>query len=218
VTEVWLFREEEWPALDGGILPDAERAAVERYRFEDDRRRTAGGRILCRRLLSEHLGVAPESLCFRTGEYGKPALTEGSLEFNVTHSGAWIGLAIGDSAVGIDIEQIKPDRDVEGLGRRYFLPHERVWIAAQADQTLAFFRIWSMKESALKADGRGLALPLGDVVLHPEARIATIHSTRWMLTELHFDEGYTGCVASQEEEPVVHHRATENAEEHRDPL
>lgn len=69
--------------------------------------------------------------------------------FNGAHSNDYIVLAINDTEIGIDIEQVKPVKD--NLIKRVF---------SQSDQSKikdydSFFKYWTIKEAIVKADGTG---------------------------------------------------------------
>ncbi|HLW65990.1 MAG TPA: 4'-phosphopantetheinyl transferase superfamily protein, partial [Gemmataceae bacterium] len=65
-------------------------------------------------------------------------------------------------AIGVDIEQIRPDFATDEIAKRFF--SEREWQALRAlptvERTAAFFRCWTRKEAFIKAIGEGLSFPL----------------------------------------------------------
>ena len=64
---------------------------------------------------------------------------------------------LSNSAVGVDIQQHRAV-DTEALVQRYFTPEERAWWESVSDnREEAFFRLWTAKESLLKAEGVGLS-------------------------------------------------------------
>lgn len=115
------------------------------------------------RLLSRYLGHDIDAGALRPGAHGKPALATAALSFNLSHSGdaAAVALARGIE-VGIDLETMSRPRPHARLARRFFCPSEARALAAVApqDRETAFLRLWTAKESVLKALGRGLAFGL----------------------------------------------------------
>ena len=97
----------------------------------------------------------PEADLSQMTKEGKPALP--GICFNLSHSGHWVVLAVGDQPVGIDVECPKPGRDWQRLAARYFTPEEQSF--AQENQT-RFLQVWTGKESYLKYTGEGLRRPL----------------------------------------------------------
>lgn len=93
-----------------------------------------------------------------TSEYGKPYLNGGNLFFSLSHSGNYAFCAIADCEIGADI-QIKAAYDPK-LADRFFTAGERAYISRAIDKDSAFLRVWTLKESYIKAVGRGLGIPL----------------------------------------------------------
>jgi 4'-phosphopantetheinyl transferase len=128
------------------------------------RHRFVVGRARLRSLLGGHLGLDPRALVFVQNAFGKPRLAERpSVHFSLSHSGDQAVLAVSEQReIGIDIERVRP-LDHLDLARRYFHPNEAAAIESvrsTEQQLLAFFRIWTLKESVVKAVGKGLSLPL----------------------------------------------------------
>jgi 4'-phosphopantetheinyl transferase len=93
---------------------------------------------------------------------GRPWL-EG-VSFSVSHSGELGLIAIAEPGrrIGVDVEQLRPDRDVRALAERFFHPEEAAGIG---DDRAAFYRCWTRKEAVVKALGLGLAHPLDSFVV-----------------------------------------------------
>jgi 4'-phosphopantetheinyl transferase len=93
---------------------------------------------------------------------GKPRLsgTEVDLRFNLSHSGALaiLGLSLG-AELGVDLELVRSDLDMNLIAARFFTPaeHELIGRLKGASRQAAFFRIWTRKEAYSKAIGTGLA-------------------------------------------------------------
>jgi len=139
-------------------LTDRERARAEAFRFDDDQRRSIVARAATRLLLARRLAVPAASLEIIDGEHGKPALRNGEMDFNASHSGRLVTVAItnGDP-VGVDIEARRRLRDPARLAHRFFSPAEIAIIDSAADREQAFLTIWTAKEAIVKATGRGIA-------------------------------------------------------------
>jgi 4'-phosphopantetheinyl transferase len=91
-------------------------------------------------------------------EMGKPYLHGNPLYFNVSHSGEYLAIAISKHLVGIDIQEPKFIKD--GMFRKVVQPEEDCLIGA--DRQKDFLRLWTLKESFVKADGKGLRIALKD--------------------------------------------------------
>jgi 4'-phosphopantetheinyl transferase len=163
---VWFVEARPLKSDDLQYLTTEERAMAFRFRFEKDRRLFVHGRRVARIILGSELGVPPEAVRFRYGQYGKPELLceeyRSRLAFNLAHSGIYVAFALGyNRRIGIDIEEERAGCDLLDLARHYFCTPE---IAAlernRSRETELFFRFWSLKEAYLKAEGSGLSLQL----------------------------------------------------------
>ena len=187
------------------LLDDVERARVERFRFEDDRLRATVGRGTLRRLLGEALGRDPRELRFVTGEQGKPALEDGALEFNVSHSGDRVAIAIARGMpVGIDVElESRRMHNLLGMARRFFSPLETRAVEEAEDPARVFFTIWTAKEAVIKAVGGGLAINLASFsVLPVQDRLRDVQNLGgdakldgWTVASLDAEAGYRVAVS-----------------------
>ncbi|MCC8106972.1 MAG: 4'-phosphopantetheinyl transferase superfamily protein [Clostridiales bacterium] len=103
-----------------------------------------------------------KAVCIKEDMYGKPYLPDfPGLHFNLSHSHEMAMAVFADTEVGCDIElQKKPN---EKLAERFFCPEENAWMKAARTETEReerFYRLWTLKESFIKATGQGLRLPL----------------------------------------------------------
>jgi 4'-phosphopantetheinyl transferase len=139
------------------LLADTELARANRYRFDDDRRRSIIARAATRRLLGHYLEADPRALVIVEEEHGKPVLLNREIEFNASHSGDLVALAFAnDTPVGIDVERRRKLHDCLALSRRYFSAEEDDIVRSAADADDAFFAIWTAKEAIVKASGKGI--------------------------------------------------------------
>lgn len=155
------------------LSPD-ERARSERFRFEKDRNRWVIARGILRTLLGDYLDVAPSSLHFCYGSFGKPFLAPESLpypiHFSVSHS---CGLALfgfsRDQEIGIDLERIRMNFEFEHMAKAFFPPGElsELHSLAASGRLAEFFRLWTRLEAYAKARGTGLSLLDGYGVSSP---------------------------------------------------
>ena len=101
------------------------------------------------------IGQCPEIL---KDAYGKPYLEGHSLCFNVSHSGEYLAIAISENPVGVDIQ--KPKEIKDGMYRKVIQPQEELLIGENREKD--FLCLWTLKESFVKADGRGLCISMRD--------------------------------------------------------
>ena len=211
-VHVWRVSLEVEPSQLGRLrqlLDDQERDRGDRFRLAPVRRRFIVCRARLRQLLSSYQRVAPRELEFTYAELGKPELVgrrpAEPLYFNVSHSHELALIAVTRSGeLGVDIERVRPLRDMRGLAQRFFAASEYQGLERLGPEAreAAFFRLWTRKEALLKATGKGLSFPLRDVVVSLEPgeaacvlRFGTEPAAGWSLFHLEPDVGYTAALA-----------------------
>ena len=205
-ARVWIVelgRDAKEVARLGGVLTEDELLRAGRIQAEDGRKRAVVARAALRLLLSRELRRTPEELKFAAGAHGKPRLADESppLRFNLSHSADLALVATcADAEVGVDIEQVKPRRDLNGIAKRVFTAAERQEVAAGGEP--AFYRHWVAKEAFVKATGRGVAsLKSFEVALDAPGGARLTHiggdpakAGEWTLRELDVPGGYAGAL------------------------
>jgi 4'-phosphopantetheinyl transferase len=144
-------------AADGLLawLGDAELARYRRFVRRERQMQFVAGRVLLRQMLGQLLECDPRAFAFeeRVGQAPLlcgPARVAG---FSISHSGPWVACAVSaDTALGLDIEQIDPQRDVGALAAQAFDERQQAWLAATPPQTRlrAFYQMWSEHEARIK--------------------------------------------------------------------
>lgn len=189
------------------------RQKTDRLLFEKDRRLSLAAELLLRFGLSE-AGVKPDTLEFGYGEHGKPYLSSfPEIQFNLSHSGTRAVCAISPAAVGCDIERItEPAAAVAG---KVFSKSEYDAVFGQESfdaQKEMFFRIWTRKESFVKATGLGVfkSLEIFEAAKDNPDETAAADSNqspvltdpeghRWFFREYRFDKEYACSVCSAQD-------------------
>ncbi|MNK02953.1 4'-phosphopantetheinyl transferase sfp [compost metagenome] len=143
------------------VLSIQELKKSKRFIKKLDGERYAIGKYLLRIILSYFTGISPASLKFNTIANKKPAI-EG-IEFNVSHSGNLIVIAIGPQMIGADVEFINKNFDYELILPNCFNQNEQTFIHNYDNRLLNFYTLWTRKEAILKASGEGLADDLCDL-------------------------------------------------------
>jgi 4'-phosphopantetheinyl transferase len=175
-------------------LPEPIREINGRYRQGNDKLLHLFGNLL---LIEAFQHVRPEPACLdklRYNEYGRPYMDDsGGIDFNKSHSGKYAICGIGkDIRIGVDIEEIKPVdfNDFTGV----MTSDQWEAIRSSGDPTRSFFRYWTIKESILKADSRGLSIPPSSIQISGNTGIC--EGRIWHLTELNIAEGYCACLSA----------------------
>jgi 4'-phosphopantetheinyl transferase len=124
-------------------------------------------RSFVRAVLSQYADVEPQDWKFRTNRYGKPEIASPasaqSLRFNLTNTDGLVGCAVAFGRdVGIDAEGIDHAVAIAEIAEHFFTPAEVVALRALPpdERSTLFFKIWTLKESYIKARGVGLNMPL----------------------------------------------------------
>jgi 4'-phosphopantetheinyl transferase len=149
------------------LLSADEQARASCFRFSRDRQRFVAARALLRIILAGYLATDPKKISFSYSKREKPALSpahgDADIRFNLSHSGGNALFAFTrQREIGVDVEQVRRESDLEAIARRFFSVNEQMQLTALApeERIEAFFRCWTRKEAYIKAIGDGLALPL----------------------------------------------------------
>jgi len=171
------------------VLSPTEWIRAEHFHFERDCARFVAGRGLLRTILGRYLDMDPREIRFTQGAHGKPELegTDSSLQFNLSHSGDLMLLAVTHArAVGIDLEFMRDDVPFQTLADYYFEP-EDAWhlrLLPPDERAGKFYDLWTSTEAQLKASGQGIGHGL-----------KVLESDRWSLLKLTPAAGYAAALA-----------------------
>ena len=186
------------------LISDERKAKMDRFVFKKDSIRCLLGEIIARYAISKHLNCKSSDISFKVDSFGKPCLDSpnDSVFFNISHSGDWVVCVLSSSPCGIDIEFIK-ETDF-GIAKRFFTQEEYESLMSQPAhyRTKYFFMLWTLKESYIKTDGRGLSLPLDSFSFKLGSGQISL-STKNMLTNCFFkqfiiDDAHVMSVCAQD--------------------
>jgi 4'-phosphopantetheinyl transferase len=161
------------------------------YQRWQDRQAALFGKLLLQKgLIDLDLNSGLENLNY--SRFGRPSVSR-KFDFNISHSGDYVVCVFSKNRIGIDLELITPI--VIDMFNSQFC--EREWKAIETSEKTIdlFFDYWTSKEAVIKADGRGLSVPLKDVVLCPEGCI--LDNRVWYVKNVTFKKGYCLKVASE---------------------
>lgn len=143
------------------LLSDDERVRAARFVHADVRRRFVVARASLRTILAGELDRDAAAIRFSYGEHGRPFIDDVQLSFNLSHSNelAIVGVTQG-GIVGVDVEALRDDADIELLARESFCESERQGLLRLCTESrrAAFFATWTRKEAYLKALGTGFTI------------------------------------------------------------
>ena len=160
-TLVWIVRDADAPpewVTDPDALNEAERSRAANLRHPLAHSQFVRGRAILRSALALWLNVAPRKVPIQLTPDGKPYLDAADVHFNISHTAGFALFGIGRRPIGVDIERANPQRDCDGLVKRYFTPpeQEQYFLMPESRRPAAFLRGWTCKEALLKAIGSGV--------------------------------------------------------------
>lgn len=139
------------------LLPQARLEKINKIKQENSRRESMAAGLLLEYGLREY-GLSGKNVTFLEHKDGKPYILEQpNLHYNLSHSGEYVALVMSDAPVGIDIEKLRQNQ--MRLARRFFAEEEcQLLLQNWSDE--AFTRMWTRKESYIKACGYGMRMSL----------------------------------------------------------
>ncbi len=147
------------------LLTDEEQSRMQQFRKLEKQRQFVVARVALRLILNALLRKpSARDIVFALSETNKPFLQHNTqnIQFNLSHSGNVILIAVTRSRqCGVDIEVVNTGRDVVKLAEYYFHKEEYAALrhSEQSPDVMLFYKLWTLKEAFVKADGRGMAIP-----------------------------------------------------------
>lgn len=149
--DIWGFD------LDAALaeISEQRREQAVKFKHELGQRLCVLAYQLLKQGLSEVYGIE-ENPVFEYNEHGKPLIVgHPEICFNLSHCKEAAICAISDQPVGVDVESVRSFN--ESLVRYTMNEDEIRQIESSEDQAVAFIRLWTMKESAMKLIGTGIS-------------------------------------------------------------
>lgn len=152
------------------FVSEEKRKRAERFRFWNDTKRCVIGEIMVRYAIHNLFNTNAHEIEFELLEYGKPVVKgHKEWQFNLSHSDQWVICAVGMSPVGIDVEKMNIRH--MGIANCFYTPNENARIQAflnDRDRLIEFYKLWTLKESYMKAIGLGLRKGMDTFEFHLE--------------------------------------------------
>lgn len=147
-------------------LPEAGKLRVRDRQNLNSKLQTVAGELLARYSVGHYLGKPEQEINLVFGEKGKPHIANlANIHYNISHSGHYVVCAVAPTEIGIDVERI---RKVNlRVAERFFSPSEiEDLMASEEENRMRYFiTLWTIKESYLKAIGRGLTQHLNSFTI-----------------------------------------------------
>ena len=201
---VWTLAREPWPdgcmaaALDR--LPPGMGRELARWRNPMDRQARVLGRLLVR-LALETLGADPAALAgWRVDRFGRPGLPGGVADCSLSHSGGLVAAAVSARGrVGVDVEVLAP-LPLEALDAA-FGSGEMADVRSAPEPARRALELWTGKEAALKADGRGMSL--APTLVDARGEAIRLDGEVWRISRPALAPGWLCALATNQPAPVV---------------
>ena len=189
-------------------LSSEELKKANNFHFEKDKNSYIASHYFLRTILSKYYKIKPGQIIFECNKYGKPFVVNKiatPLQFNLSHSGDFclIGITLNDR-IGVDIEKNKEDFSSMEIAEKYFSKneYEQLLSLRKNDRNKAFYYCWTRKEAYIKAEGKGLSIPLDsfDVTIsETKPKLTRIENkndlSNWHLYNIPINEKYFAAVA-----------------------
>jgi len=160
-----------------------------------------------RLILAKYLGTPPEKILFTIQSHGKPFVAcdrFGGIRFNLAHSGNHMAVGVSyANDIGVDIEIWADKVDYHGIMALCFSEEEtRFWSDLPKElQQEFFYKLWTRKESFVKAIGLGLELDVSlvETRLTGTSRFRSLPAEcglpeSWSLIDLELAHGLSGSI------------------------
>ncbi len=180
-------------------LPEQFQKDIRAYKhWESAQASLLGKMLLSYGLKKLHLNYSLQDI--QVGEKDRPFIND-KIDFNISHSGEYVICAITQHAkVGIDIEKHRILK--YNIAGRYFNEFECNEIIGSENPQKTFFDFWSIKESAIKCDGRGVEVLSETHVLSSDTKhllnsdeLYCDHQ-KFYFQQLDIEENYACCICS----------------------
>lgn len=188
-------------------VPKDRQDKIDFFRFEKDKKLSAGAYLLLKKLLLEENITNP---LFKIEKYGKAYISNfENIYFNLSHSNKMVLCAISDREVGVDIEYIDHEIDLN-IAKHYFYNKEYESIMNSQNPADEFFKYWVLKESYMKYTGLGMNLKLDSFEIKIEDKIELKNDDEGLKFNLFNLENYKIGIASHYEvSDLIEYDATE---------
>lgn len=181
------------------LLSAPRRAKAMALRRPEDQRLCLGAGLVLRHGLAA-LGCTEELCGIEPATTGKPRCAlKPHIQFNLSHSGSLVaGVFTENCPVGVDVEKMTT-AEIDTLSQHFFHPHEQELLLQQepAQRTRFFFRLWTRKESCLKAAGCGFAVhPAAFATLPVPHDGVFLEGAHWHIQEYELTDDYALAVCT----------------------
>lgn len=143
---------------DINLLSEYRREKAERKRHNSDKLSSIAASMLLRYALKQS-GIWEADMLYSENEHGKPYFKNcPEIKFSLSDSNNYAACVVSNTDAGIDIQELVTNMDFLRLAKRYFTKSEYEYVCKNGEK--GFFKLWTRKESLLKALGLGISAGL----------------------------------------------------------
>ncbi|MFP7288221.1 4'-phosphopantetheinyl transferase superfamily protein [Shouchella clausii] len=159
------------------FLDDYNRYKILKVKNQEAQIRSLAGQLLIRYIITNDLHIKNRDIRLLKNKYGKPYLENNpDFHFNISHSQNQIVCVAGTNRVGIDVQHMKPISKCLNLSKKFFTHQEYCYlinVVSYHKRIENFYEIWTLKESFIKAVGKGFHIPLNTFNVIHEDKLAS---------------------------------------------
>ena len=173
----WLPSKHQWIQLTASISK-SDCDYVHNFKYQNDCKIRLLSQLLIRYSIKTLTDLNWNEICIERTPYGKPFcknIQKSSFDFNVSHSGDYVAIVamhtpnemnkyqIGVDLMKIESNLVKQYEQVKRISRKTFSEKEIDFLESKSslrEKVEDFYRIWTLKESYVKAIGKGIRVEL----------------------------------------------------------
>ena len=164
-----------FPAEFMRYLSASRQQRIHRFRNDNDKKRGLLAELLIQKYASRLYNMGRNEYEIQTTEYGKPYIPElPEYHFSISHSGLYAAIGVSKAPIGFDVETISPI-DL-AVAKRFFAGEEYAYVMEPESipkRWIRFYRIWTLKESYVKAMGWGMYRSFSSFTFHCDRETIT---------------------------------------------
>lgn len=137
------------------VLSEREQEKAGRMFIQKDKERYVVSKFCLRTILALCSNKDAHEVEFIFHEHKKPTVKD--IEFNISHTGDYVLIAVSPKPVGIDVEYLNTEFDFKSILDITFSKKEIDFIGNGDINPANFYAMWTRKEALLKASGEGVS-------------------------------------------------------------
>lgn len=159
------------------LLEDEKKDRIKRKGLDNRNAiQTLYSNMLVKEKIAEKLYTQAKNIKFLFNKNSKPYINNDKLWFNISHSDEMVAVVLSDSPVGVDVE--KNFKFNSKLAKKICSDYEMKLLERCSNKDSLLTKLWTIKESYLKAIGEGITIKISDVICNPDENIVTHHGKK----------------------------------------